>query len=59
MILKEGPIVQRFFEDWSMGFKSVDPANFEDVTNFRELNESAGLNLSPFLYLLNILSTPA
>ncbi len=56
MILKEGPIEKRFFEDWSMGFKSIDPEHFKDVANFKELNNSAGLGLSPFLYLLNILS---
>ena len=59
MILKEGAIEKRFFTDWSMGFKSIDPANFEDVHNFKELNTTGRLNAPSFLYLLEILSRPA
>lgn len=55
-VLKEGPIEKRFFEDWSMGFKSIDPTNFEDVEKFKELNDASGMNVPAFMYLLKILS---
>lgn len=56
VILKEGPIQDRFYADWSMGFRSINPAEFTDVANFKELNGSTGLNTSVFLRLFNILA---
>ena len=58
-ILKEGHVENRFYKEWSMGFKSVAPENFEDVKNFRELNKVNNQNLSSFLSLLNVLSAKA
>lgn len=56
IILKEGPIEKRHFPDWSMGFKSVSPANFEDVSNFKDLNGAVAQDKSKFLSLLKMMT---
>jgi hypothetical protein len=56
VILKEGEIVDRYFADWSMGFKSIDPNNFVAVEQFKDLNSSTNLETNSFVYLMNILS---
>jgi hypothetical protein len=56
VILKEGEIVDRYFADWSMGFKSIDPDNFVAVEQFKDLNSSTNLETNSFVYLMNILS---
>ena len=54
MILKEGNAEERFFAEWSMGMKSVDPSNFEDVKSFKELNQPNGAHVGSILYLLKL-----
>lgn len=56
IVLKEGHTDKRYFPDWSMGFKSVSPANFEDVSNFKDLNGAAAQDKSKFLSLLNVMT---
>ena len=57
MILKEGPIANRFFKEWDMGFKSLDPQIFENVKNFKELGDTEKANKESVMYLLEILAT--
>ena len=53
-VLKEGVAESRFFPEWSMGSKSVDPKNFEDVKNFKELNKRNAEHIKSMLYLLKL-----
>jgi len=55
-ILKEGDIDERFFADWTMGFKSIDPENLKDVDQFLELNNPSGLHIATITQLMTILS---
>ena len=57
IILKEGPTEERFFADWSMGMKSIDPKNFEDVKNFKELKQQDGQHIDSIRYLLKLAIT--
>jgi len=54
LILKEGVAESRFFPEWSMGTKSIDAKNFEDVKNFKELNQENGEHIGSILYLLKL-----
>jgi hypothetical protein len=56
-ILKDGMTSSRHFEDWSMGFKSIDPGKLSDVEKFKELNDSKGQHNSNILHLMKILSS--
>ena len=55
MILNDGLIDNRFFSDWSMGFRSVNPENQHAVECFKELNSPDKKNISSFLYLLSLI----
>ncbi len=54
--LKEGSIKDRFFADWSMGFKYVLQAELADVDGYKDLNAPNGLNTASALKLFKILS---
>ncbi|GAB2780681.1 hypothetical protein HNQ93_001323 [Hymenobacter luteus] len=42
--LADGPISFRNFSQWSMGFKVVDPAAFQQLTGYRNLTSSSYLS---------------
>ncbi|MCC3159359.1 BLUF domain-containing protein [Hymenobacter sp. 15J16-1T3B] len=41
--LADGPIAQRNFADWSMGFGVVTPADYRHLSGFRPLEEAEAL----------------
>jgi len=55
-ILKEGTIETRYFTDWTMGFKSIDPENFREVASFMDLNDTQGKSIAKVAHLMRILS---
>lgn len=57
LVLKDGNTESRYFEDWSMGFKSIDPEKLSDVEKFKELNGPDGVNTASIRHLLKILSS--
>lgn len=54
--LKEGPIESRFFEDWSMAFKTTSPTNFFELEGYKDIDAADGRNTSSALKLFKILS---
>lgn len=54
--LKEQTIKDRFFTDWSMGFKSVSQGELAEIKDYKCLSASNGLNKTSALKLFKILS---
>jgi len=54
VIIKEGMAEKRFFSEWSMGLRSIDPGNFEGVKCFKELNLDNGDHTESILFLFKL-----
>jgi hypothetical protein len=45
IILQDIPLTERNFEDWSMGYKSATPEEFEKLEGFFDLKKGSGVNV--------------
>ncbi len=54
--LKQGERTERYFEDWSMGFKSINNNELIKVEAYRNLQTPTKLNDSAFFNLLKLIA---
>lgn len=54
--LKQGERHERYFEDWSMGFKSINNNELDTVEAYRNLQTPTKLNDSAFFNLLKLIA---
>ncbi len=54
-IVKEGPTENRFFKNWSMGFKSVSPTDADEVKYFKEMNTAGNNHNTSVRHLFKIM----
>lgn len=55
-VMKEGAIDKRFFKEWSMGFKAINPGNFSEIDSFLDLNDTRGKSIESVAHLMRILA---
>jgi hypothetical protein len=54
--LKQGVRPERYFEDWSMGFKSINKDELDTIEAYRNLQAPTKLNDSAFFNLLKLIA---
>lgn len=54
--LKQGERPERYFADWSMGFKSINNSELDTVEAYRNLQTPTKLNDSAFFNLLKLIA---
>ncbi|OKS86478.1 BLUF domain-containing protein [Mucilaginibacter polytrichastri] len=54
--LKEGVIENRYFLDWSMGFKSISTDEMDNLEGYQNLQTPTGLNFPSILNLMKLVS---
>lgn len=54
--LKQGARSERYFQDWSMGFKSIDNNQLNVIEAYRNLQTSTKLNDSAFFNLMKLIT---
>jgi hypothetical protein len=56
VLLKDGDIDVRYFADWSMGYRTVQPRELVDEEGFKDLNSPDALQKQSALKLFKLLS---
>ena len=54
--LKQGELADRYYTNWSMGFKSIDNNELDMIEAYRNLQAPTKLNDSAFFNLLKLIS---